>query len=99
MKLRHIVVLLLLVKAYADKVDLKTHELSILRAQKSLGIPQNVEFLKSCDYHDYYILSTVSYKNELISIGFLGNTHIRFSALEQLLYTFDTEQSSHARDG
>jgi hypothetical protein len=73
----------LIVAAAMTNPDKTEHAQHIQNGLETLGLEPRDDFYKTLEFHDYYVLSFVTFKDDVISIGLLHNLHTDYAALER----------------
>lgn len=83
------------VSAFLTNPSITDHHKHLLKAQYQSGLEPDLEFLQTCDFHDYKLFSFTMYQQNLISIGVFDNVHVHYPNLEKSMAKYQSIGSSN----
>jgi|GEM_PF-5093791 len=85
-KANFLLTLALVVTAIKMNPDEKYHASTMMEGFKNLDTPPDFEFVKRCEFHDYFVFSLVTHLGRPLSVGLFGNVHILYKNLETSIH-------------
>jgi hypothetical protein len=93
LKLEHLFFIVLLGTAFSMNPTWTDHKKRVLEGQTHLDLQPDLDFVRNCDFYDYKVFSLMFYRDKLISVGVLGNVHIRYAELNYCMISFQEIRS------